>query len=124
MAASDNAAFAESDADIEERFLGTLEKMYPDFKREDVAEFKVARARNVMALPTLNYSEKLPPMATSVPGIFAINSAQIVEGNLDVNETIEIAKRAMNEILEPRIATGLDSSQAPSQDTNLEPASA
>lgn len=124
VAASDNAAFAESDADIEERFLGTLEKMYPDFKREDVAEFKVARARNVMALPTLNYSEKLPPMQTSVPGIFAINSAQIVEGNLNVNETIEIAKRAMNEILEPRIATGLASSQAPAQNTNLEPASA
>ena len=101
--AKDDQAYAETDDAIRDRFLGTLERMYDDFSREDVAEFKVARARNVMALPTLNYSEKLPPMKTSISGVFAVNSAQIVEGNLNVNETIEIAKRAMKDILEPQI---------------------
>lgn len=122
VAASDDQAFAESDLDIEERFLSTLEKMYPDFSREDVAEFKVARARNVMALPTLNYSEKLPPMRTSIPGVYAINSAQIVEGNLNVNETIAIAKRAMQEILEPRIASGASEQLTPIHESDLQAA--
>lgn len=100
--ASDESAFAESDEDIEQRFLGTLEKMYPDFSREDVLAFQVARARNVMALPTLNYSDRLPPMKTSIPGIYAVNSAQITEGVLNVNETLEVARRALRDVLPTR----------------------
>lgn len=101
--ATDDEAFAESDESIQERFISTLEKMYPDFSRDDVVEFKVARARNVMSLPILNYSDSLPEMKTSVPGIYAINSAQIVEGNLNVNETLDIAEKAVQEILTPAI---------------------
>jgi hypothetical protein len=56
-----------------------------------------------MALPTLNYSENLPPMKTSIPGVFAVNSAHIVKGNLNVNETIEIAEDALQRWLIPAI---------------------
>ncbi len=101
--ATDEQAFAESDEDIRERFLTTLEKMYANFSRDDVLEFKVARARHVMALPTLDYSSRLPSMKTSIPGIYAINSAQIVEGVLNVNETLEVAERALNDLLLPKI---------------------
>jgi protoporphyrinogen oxidase len=87
--------FERPDADIREEFLGTLEKMYSHFSRGDVLEFKVGRARNVMALPTLNYSKNLPPVVTSIPGVYAINSALIVKGNLNVNETIQAADEAL-----------------------------
>lgn len=103
--ADDDKAFTESDASIQERFLATLEKMYPGFSRDQVIEFKVARARNVMALPTLGYSDRLPPMKTSVPGIYAINSAQIVEGVLNVNETLEVAESAVRNLLKPATAS-------------------
>ena len=95
-----------ADEEIEERFLTTLEQMYDDFSRDDVLAFRVSRTRNVMALPTLRYSEKLPPMATSVPGVFAINSAHILKGNLNVNETIEIAEDAVRDLLDPVIHQG------------------
>jgi protoporphyrinogen oxidase len=104
VASTDDAAFAESDESIRERLLSTLEKMYPSFSRADVAEFKVGRARSVMALPTLNYSQNLPVVRTSVPGLFVINSAQIVKGNLNVNETIQIG----DECLEAHIYPELD----------------
>lgn len=34
------------------------------------------------------------PMATSVPGLWIINSAHIVNGTLNVNETVQLAERA------------------------------
>jgi hypothetical protein len=76
-------------------FLSMLEKMYPTFSRKNVVEFKVGRARQVMALPTLNFSESLPPTITSVPGLSIISSAQIVKGNLNVNETLQLAEESL-----------------------------
>ena len=56
-----------------------------------------------MAIPTLNYSQKLPPMQTSIPGVQAINSAHILKGNLNVNETIELADDAFQSHVLPHI---------------------
>lgn len=89
--ASDDAAFREDDASIRARLIGTLEKMYPDFRADQVVGFGVARARQVMALPTIGFSTRLPPARTSLPGVFIIHSGQIVKGNLNVNETLELA---------------------------------
>ncbi len=86
---SNDARFEESDETIHERCLSTLEKMYPQFHRSQVRAIQTARARHVMALPTVNYSTTLPPVVSSLPGFYILNSAQITKGNLNVNETIE-----------------------------------
>lgn len=101
---SQDPGFGESDDTIRERCLVTLEKMYPHFSRDDVLAFRISRARQVMALPTLNYSERLPPMQTSIPGVYAVNSAHILKGNLNVNETIQVAEDAMTGVLAAAIA--------------------
>jgi len=104
---SDDPGFAEPDEAIRERCLATLERMYPHFSRDDVLAFRISRARYVMALPTLRYSERLPPMKTSIPGVYAVNSAHILKGNLNVNETIQIAEEALRGDLAPAIAADL-----------------
>ena len=91
----DHEGLKEPDADYQERCLATLEKMYDHFSRDNVVDFKVARAKYVAALSTLNYSTKLPPIVTSVPGFYALNSAHILEGNLNVNETILLGKNKL-----------------------------
>ncbi len=91
--ASDDELFEKSDAEIENSFLSTLEKMYPHFKREDVLSFKVSRVRQVFPIPTLNYSENLPSVTTSIDGVYIVNSAQITNGTLNVNETIQLAEK-------------------------------
>jgi hypothetical protein len=53
----------------------------------------------VCALSTLNYSEQAPRIATSIPGLYTVNSAQIVNGTLNVNETIKLAEEAVQKIL-------------------------
>jgi protoporphyrinogen oxidase len=86
--------FDEPDAAVEARFLAALGRMYADFDRRDVLAFRVSRARLVLPVSTLNYSERLPPMVTSLPGVHVVNSAHIVNGTLNVNETLQLAERA------------------------------
>ena len=91
--APDDELFEKSDAEIEEIFLSALEKMYPRFNRKDVSAFKISRVRNVFPIPTLHYSENLPPIETSLENVFVINSAQITNGTLNVNETVQLAEK-------------------------------
>lgn len=65
----DDPAFDKSDAEIEEEFVSALDRMYPSFSRDDVLAFKVSRVRHVFALPTLGYSERVPPIETNVPNV-------------------------------------------------------
>jgi protoporphyrinogen oxidase len=85
--------FARSDREVEELFLAGLARLYPDLRREEVLAFRVSRVPQVLALSTLGYSARLPPIATSVPGLHLVSSAHIVNGTLNVNETVELAER-------------------------------
>lgn len=103
---ADDPAWKWSDEEVQQRFLEAVARMYPGFRRDDVVAFRTSRVKSVMALPTLNYSENLPPMQSSLANIFAVNSAQIVGGNLNVNETIALAEQALEDLLLPSIKTG------------------
>lgn len=93
--ASDDSAFALSDEELKEQFLRALARMYPSFDAlADVLSFKVSRVRHVFPLPTLRYSERMPPMETSIRGLHIVNSSHITNGTLNVNETIKLAERA------------------------------
>lgn len=94
----DDPAFGWSDDEFQERFLSALEKMYPHFQRGDVQAFRVSRVRYVLAISTLNYSASLPAMTTSLPAIHVVNSAHIVNGTLNVNETIQLAEQAVRDL--------------------------
>jgi protoporphyrinogen oxidase len=82
------------DGQIERCFLSALERMYPGFRAEQALAFRVSRVRYVLPLPRLGYSRHSPPMTTSVPGVYVVNSAQIINGTLNVNETVQLAERA------------------------------
>jgi len=97
--APDDELFEKTDAEIEEIFASALERMYPHFKREDVVEFKISRVRNVFPIPTLNYSENVPSVKTSLENVYVINSAQITNGTLNVNETIQLAEKFFAEMI-------------------------
>ncbi len=100
---ADDPALGEQDESIHERCLSTLEKMYPNFNRSQVRAIQTARAKYVMALPTLNYSASLPPVVSSVPGLYLLNSAQITKGNLNVNETIEHVEARLADTIWPHL---------------------
>ena len=73
--------------------------MYRAFRPEDVVACQVSRVREMLAVSTLGYSTRLmPPVPTSVPGVFVVNSAQIANGTLNVNETIGLAEEKVLEL--------------------------
>ena len=97
---SDDPLFEISDDELRGRCVSALTKMYASFHEDDLLAFRVSRARNVMAVQSLNYYQKVPPMETSIPGLHIVNSSQIINGNLNVDETIGLAERAFRALLE------------------------
>ena len=98
--APDDPLFQETDEAIKARFLAALARMYPRFKPEtDVVTWQISRVRQVFPLPTVNYSAQLPAQTTSLPGLHIINSAHILNGTLNVNETIQLAENAAKRLL-------------------------
>ena len=87
--------FAElDDSKIRNQFVDGLTRKYPEFRESDVLTFRVSRVRFVMPIPCLGYSDLVLPFDTSLPGIHLVNSSQIQNGTLNVNETIALAERA------------------------------
>jgi protoporphyrinogen oxidase len=91
----DDPLFEASDEAIEKSFLAALERMYPSFNRSRVRAFRVSRVRHVFPIATLDYSLSVPGIETSVPGLYTLNSAHIVNGTLNVNETLALVERGL-----------------------------
>jgi protoporphyrinogen oxidase len=97
--APDDALFDTPDDVIESSFMDALFEMYPAARTARIEASAVSRARHVLPVATVGYSKRLPPMRTSVPGVHVVNTAHIVNGTLNVNETVQLADRALPELL-------------------------
>ncbi|HEY5579452.1 MAG TPA: FAD-dependent oxidoreductase, partial [Acidimicrobiia bacterium] len=81
------------DDEIKALFLAGLTRVYPAFDPSQVEAFRVSRVRHVLPISTVGYSKRLPNIASSVPGVWIVNSSHILNGTLNVNETVELAER-------------------------------
>jgi protoporphyrinogen oxidase len=97
--APDDPLLTTSDDDIAATFLPALYAVYRDVGPDDVKAFRVSRVREVFPIPTIGYSTRLPPTTTSMPGVHLVNSAHIVNGTLNVNETVELAERTARRLV-------------------------
>lgn len=91
--APDDPLFDKTDEEIEHYFLTGLERMYPHFRRKDVVAFKVSKVRQVFPVPVVRYHEGLAEMKSSVDGVYIVNSSHIVNGTLNINETVQLAEK-------------------------------
>lgn len=96
---ADDPAYVLSDDEIERLFLDGLRRIHPDLTDDQVVAFRVSRVREVLAIPTLGYSDRLPAQTTSVAGVHIVNSAHIVNGTLNVNETVALAEETVPMLL-------------------------
>jgi protoporphyrinogen oxidase len=88
----DDPAFFLPDEQISCQWFMALRRIYPWLSEGDVVVSRVSRVRHVFARPTPGFTRHLPPLDTSLPGIHIVNSAQIVGGTLNVNETVQLAR--------------------------------
>jgi protoporphyrinogen oxidase len=96
---SGDALFKLSDDELKKTFIDSLKIMQPLFKDEDILASNVARAKHVIAIPEMGYSQKLPYWNTTVNNLFIINSSFITDGTLNVNETLKVANTYLTEVL-------------------------
>jgi protoporphyrinogen oxidase len=92
---ADDPAWSRTDDEIQTEFVAALQRLYPQFSPDDVLAFRLSRVRHVFALSTIDYSRRVPPIETSVPGLYLVNSSQIVNGTLNVNETMRLAESSL-----------------------------
>lgn len=95
----DDALFDKDETALRKMFCDALFKMYPQLSDDDILFWGTSKARVVFALPTINYSKNVPDITTSMGNYYIVNSAQIINGTLNVNETILVAENKLKEIL-------------------------
>lgn len=97
---ADSPDLQQSDDQIRTEFLGGLRKLHPDLSDDEILAFRVSRARYVMPIPTIGYSDSLPPQQSGMSGVSVVNGAQLVNSTLNVNEIVRLAEDAAKEMLE------------------------
>lgn len=96
----DDSFFKKTDEEIKDLFVKALGSMYPSFSKDDILFSKISRASHVLPITTLNYStEVIPSTYTSFKNMFIVNSAQIANGTMNVNEIVGLANRKAKEIV-------------------------
>lgn len=96
--------FDAADSDVTETFVGALTHMYAGFDESQVVAARVSRARHVLPVSTIGYSTRLPPVVSSVPGVFVVNTAHIVNGTLNINETLQLVDRVLPDLLKSPVS--------------------
>lgn len=91
-AGAEDDVFQLDDETIRNDFLGGLERVFPAFSRDDVLAFNISRVKYVFPIPSIGYSSLVVPPETSLGNVFLVNSSQIVNGTLNVNETLRLAE--------------------------------
>ena len=87
-----------SDEEIKIFFIKNFKKMYPWITDDNLKFVGVARARHVITVLQKEYSKNLPNIKTSIPNVYIINTSYIMDGTLNVNETIKVAESKLKEI--------------------------
>jgi protoporphyrinogen oxidase len=96
--APDDSLFESSDEQVWTLFRSSLQRMFPDLKEDDIERRFVFREKLVQPLPVLNYSERVPPMESPIPGVLLANTTQIINSTLNNNEMVKIAKTAVDSV--------------------------
>jgi protoporphyrinogen oxidase len=90
--------FNYSDEEIKKFFILNFKKMYPWLTDDNLKFVGVARAKHVITVLTKDYSTNLPAVTTSIPNVYIVNTSYILDGTLNVNETIKVAETKLKEI--------------------------
>jgi protoporphyrinogen oxidase len=103
--AQDDPALDQDDDAIWQQLKPGLRRVHPDLKDSDIEKVFVFRERYVQPIPKLRYSQSVPAMETTIPGLFLANTTFIVNRTLSNNEMVKIAKTVTHKVLETRGAT-------------------
>ncbi|WP_129674425.1 NAD(P)/FAD-dependent oxidoreductase [Candidatus Chloroploca sp. Khr17] len=65
------------DDELQTTFLGYLRQMFPDLRDDDIAAIRIGRERYVEPLHPIGATDLIPPVASSIAGLYLANTGQI-----------------------------------------------
>jgi protoporphyrinogen oxidase len=88
------------DADaLLERYTAGLRKVNPGFDRAWVKNRWLHREPAAQPIVTVGYHERIPPLRTSVPGLFLANTTQVYPEDRGTNYAVRLGEDAAREVL-------------------------
>jgi len=88
-ATPDDPFWQKPDQELETIFLKGIQKLYPDFREEEVNSVFINKAQKVQPLQILNYSELIPKIQTKHPDFYVLNTSQFVNVTLNNNSVTQ-----------------------------------
>jgi len=76
-----------------------LRKINPDFSRSWIRERWLFREPAAQPIVTLGYRERMPPLATGVPGLILANTTQIYPEDRGTNYSVRLADQAVEALM-------------------------
>lgn len=98
--APDHAYFQMREDELAEHFMSVLPRFNPDFRRDWVRKYWVFRAPYAQPVPKVNQSQKIPPLKTSIPGLYWASMSQVYPWDRGTNFAVEIGRRTARELLD------------------------
>lgn len=90
---ADNDVFGYDDEKLKTLFYDYMSKMFPKFKTSDVKNIQISRTKFAQPVVTLNYTEKIPSIATPVEGLYLASMAQIYPEDRGQNYSFRMGKQ-------------------------------
>ncbi len=92
--------FRLSHADLLERFLPALRQFNPDFQPDWVRDSWLHREPYAQPVVGLNHSQRIPPLATPLHGLYWASMSQVYPWDRGTNFAVELGERAAQEVLQ------------------------
>jgi protoporphyrinogen oxidase len=89
----DHEQFDDSDGNIQEELISALRSIHPSLRDDEILACRISRARYVFPRPIVGSSSRRPPIDTSVRALHILNASHIINGTLNVNETVKLAQQ-------------------------------
>lgn len=95
-----------SEIQIRQLFMDGVEKIYPEFNRKDLTDFKIFRTRTAATICDLGFSRKVPDCQSNIEGLLLANMSHVYPDERSVNNSIRVACETLRVL-------GLDSTMVP-----------
>jgi protoporphyrinogen oxidase len=90
----DHEHFRLDESELLERFLPSLSRFNPNFKRDWVQRSWLFRTSYAQPVPLLNHSRNIPAIQTPIPGLFFASMSQVYPWDRGTNFAVEIGRKA------------------------------
>ena len=96
----DHPWMKESKKVVFERYEQGLKTIFPSYSRDQIHNIMIFRDQYATPIYDVEYLKKMPPMASSLKGLYYANTAHIFPHDRNMNFSIELAERVVKKIKE------------------------